>query len=108
VTIAKAVGAVLWVQFEDGSTWADAESGKQILSVRSRKLALLQKLVAEYYENGEASFNAILNDRGLDSRIWAVAGGLVGDAKSQRIPTINLAKNRLEAAQKWEILLGPF
>src|SRR5437899_2762607 len=38
-TVVKAVGAVLWVQFEDGSTWGDAESGKQILSVRSRKLA---------------------------------------------------------------------
>ena len=46
--VVKAVGAVLWVQFEDGSTWGDAESGKKILALRSRKLALLQKLVAEY------------------------------------------------------------
>lgn len=107
-TIVKAVGAVLWVQFEDGSTWGDSESGKQILSLRSRKLAFLQKLVAEYYDNGETSFKAMLNDRNLDPRIWAVAGCLVEDAKSQRVPAINLAKNRLEAAQKWESLLGPF
>ena len=107
-TVVKAEGAVLWVQFEDGSTWGDAESGKQILSVRSRKLAFLQKLVADYYDNGETSFKAMLNDQNLDPRIWAVAGCLVEDAKSQRIPAINLAKNRLEAAQKWESLLGPF
>jgi hypothetical protein len=107
-TIVKAVGAVLWVQFEDGSTWGDAESGKQILSIRSRKLAFLQKLVAEYYDKGETSFKAMLNDQNLDPNIWAVAGCLVEDAKSQGIPAINLAKNRLEAAQKWESLLGPF
>jgi hypothetical protein len=107
-TVVKGVGAVLWVQFEDGSTWGDAESGKQILSVRSGKLAFLQKLVAEYYDNGETSFNAMLNDQNLDPRIWAVAGCLVEDAKSKRIPAINLAKNRMEAAQKWESLLGPF
>jgi|SRR5882762_470143 len=107
-TVVKAVGAVLWVQFEDGSTWGDPESGKQILSVRSRKLAYLQKLVAEYYDNGETSFNAMLNDQNLDPRIWAVAGCIAEDAKSQRIPAINLAKDRLEAAQKWQSLLGSF
>jgi hypothetical protein len=86
----------------------DAESGKQILSTRSRKLAFLQKLVAEYYDKGETSFNAMLNDRNFAPGIWSVAGCLVEDAKSQRVPAINLAKNRLEAAQKWESLLGPF
>ena len=107
-TVVKAVGAVLWVQFEDGSTWGDAESGKQILSVRSQKLGFLQRLVAEYYDSGETSFNAMLNDQNLDPRIWAVAGCLVEDAKSQRMPAINLARTRLESAQKWESLLGPF
>lgn len=107
-TIVKAVGAVLWVQFEDGSTWGDPESGKRILSVRSRKLAFLQKLVAEYYDNGETSFNAALNGRNVDPRIWAIAGCIAEDAKSQRIPAINLAKNRLEAAEKWQSVLGPF
>lgn len=107
-TIVKAVGAVLWVQFEDGSTWGDAESGKKILSVRSRKLAYLQKLVAEYYDNGESAFNAMLKDQNIDPHIWTVAGCLVEDAKSQRTPVINLAKDRLEAAQKWQSLLGPF
>ena len=106
--VVKAVGAVLWVQFEDGSTWGDAASGKQILSLRSRKLAFLQELVAEYYDKGEKSFNAMLNDQNRDPRIWSVAGCLVEDAKSQRIPAINLAKTRLETAQKWESLLGPF
>jgi hypothetical protein len=107
-TVVKAVGAVLWVQFEDGSTWGDAETGKQILSVRSRKLTFLQKLVAEYSDNGETSFNTMLNDHSVDPRIWAVAGCLVEDAKSQRIPAIILAKSRLEAVQRWESLLGPF
>jgi len=106
-TVVKVSAAVLWVQFEDGSTWGDAESGKQILSVRSQKLALLQRLVADYYDNGEASFNAMVNDQSFDPRIGAVAC-LVEDAKAQRIPTINLAKNRLEVAQKWQSLLGPF
>jgi hypothetical protein len=50
----------------------------------------------------------MLNDQSLDPRIWAVAGCLVEDAKSQRIPAINLAKNRLDAAQKWQSLLGSF
>lgn len=107
-TVVKAVGAVLWVQFEDGSTWGDVGSGKQILSVRSRKLALLEKLVAEYYDNGEASFDAMLNDQNLDPQIWAVAGCLIEDAKSQGIAPIILAKNRVRAAQKWQSLLGPF
>jgi len=71
-------------------------------------LPFLQKLVAEYYDNGEASFNAMGNDQSLDRRIGAVAGCLVEDAKAQRIPTINLAKNQMEAAQKWQSLLGPF
>jgi hypothetical protein len=107
-TVVKGVGAVLWVQFEDGTTWGDAASGKQILSARSQKLAFLQRLVTEYYDRGETSFNVMLNDQSLDPGIWAVAGCLIEDAKSQRVPAINLAKNRLEAAQKWESLLGPF
>ena len=107
-TVVKVSGAVLWVQFEDGSTWGDAESGRQVLSFRSEKLALLKKLVAEYYDNGETSFNAMLNDQNHDPRIWSVAGCLVEDANAQRIPAINLAKNRMEVAQKWESLLGPF
>lgn len=64
-TVVKAVAAVLWVQFEDGSTWGDAESSKQVLSVRSRKLGFLQRLVAEYYDNGETSFNAMLITKNL-------------------------------------------
>jgi hypothetical protein len=50
----------------------------------------------------------MLNDSDLDPRIWAVAACLIEDAKFQRVPAINLAKNRLEAAQKWESSLGPF
>jgi hypothetical protein len=106
--IVKAVGAVLWVQFEDGSTWGDAESGRHILSMRAPKLAYLQKLVAEYDENGEASFNAILNDQRLDPNIWAVAGCLMEDAKHEKIPAIDLARRRLAEAERWGSLLGPF
>jgi hypothetical protein len=107
-TVVKAVGAVLWVQFVDGSAWGDAETGKQILALRSGKLAFLQRLVAEYSDNGETSFEVTLNDHSIDPRIRAIAGCLAEDAKSQRIPAIILAKNRLQAAQKWESLLGSF
>ena len=107
-SVVKAVGAVLWVQFENGSTWGDVATGKQILSLRPQKLAYLQKLVAEYDDHGETAFNAMLQDQNLDPHIWAVAGCLMEDAKSKGIPAINLAKARLQAAQKWESLLGPF
>ena len=107
-SIVKAAGAVLWVQFENGSTWGDPATGKQILSLRPKKLAYLQKLVAEYDDHGETAFNAMSQDQNIDPHIWAVAGCLMEDAKSKGIPAINLAKARLQVAHKWESLLGPF
>jgi len=60
--IKQVEGAVLFVQFEDGSTWGDAQAGKDMLAERPQKFAYLKRLVETYYESGEAAFAALLNE----------------------------------------------
>jgi hypothetical protein len=42
------VGAVLFVQFDDGTTWGDPAAGKELLAARPQKLAFLKNLVETY------------------------------------------------------------
>jgi hypothetical protein len=97
-------GAVLFVQFEDGTTWGDPEAGKALLAQRPQKLAFLQKLVETYYESGEDAFNAALNE-GLNKHPErTVAACLKSDAEYEKIAPIELAKKRMASAQQWRAL----
>ena len=100
--VTQVVGAVLFVQFEDGSTWGNPDVAKEMLAARPQKLAFLKALVEVYYESGEDAFDAVLKEGMLKDPERAVAGCLVGDAKDAGIATIDLAKKRLAAAQQWE------
>src|SRR5438270_6502457 len=60
--VTSVVGAVLFVQFDDGTTWGDPAAGKELLEGRPQKLAFLQNLVETYYESGEDAFAALLNE----------------------------------------------
>jgi hypothetical protein len=97
-------GAVLFVQFDEGTTWGDAEAGKELLAARPQKLAFLQKLVNTYYEAGDDAFTALLNERLHRSPERTVAACLKGDAKYQRTTAIELAKKWMAAARQWRAL----
>lgn len=97
-------GAVLFVQFEDGTTWGDAGAGKQLLDSRPKRLAFLKRLVELYYESGQDAFNAALNDPTLDRSERSVAGCLKGDREYEKMTTVELAKKRLADAQEWRAL----
>lgn len=94
-------GAVLFVQFEDGTTWGDVAAAKQLLDTRPKRLAFLKHLVELYYQSGQDAFDAALNDRTLDRPERSVAGCLKGDAEYEKISTIDLAKKRLADALEW-------
>jgi hypothetical protein len=99
--VTSAVGAVLFVQFDDGTTWGDPTAGKELLAARPQKLAFLKNLVETYYESGEDAFTTLLNEPKPMSPEHMVAACLKGDAKYEKIATIDLAKKRLAAAQGW-------
>ena len=101
VKIDHAEGAVLFVQFEDGSIWGDSEAGKQILSTRPQRLEFLKHLVETYYTGGEAAFNTVLNQPQFSSPESSVAGCLKADAEYEKITTVELAKKRLADALEW-------
>jgi hypothetical protein len=100
--ITEAVGQVLFVQYEDGSTWGNPEAGKRMLDSRPQKLAFLKHLVATYYESGQEAFDAILNDPKLPFQPESiVAGCLKAEAEYQKTTPIDLAKKQLAGAQGW-------
>jgi len=95
--VTDVVCGVVFVQFEDGTTWGNRETGKEVLDDRPKKLAFLKHLVETYYESGEDAFNAMLNDRSLEGPEWILAMML----KDADTPAIDLAKKQLAAAQGW-------
>jgi hypothetical protein len=101
VKITHAEGAVLFVQFEDGSTWGDPEAGKSMLAARPQKLAFLQHLVEAYYEKGDAGFAAALDEVKPISPEGSVAGCLKADAEYEKVAAIDLAKKRFADALEW-------
>jgi hypothetical protein len=105
--VASVVGAVLFVQFDDGTTWGDPAAGKELLAARPQKLAFLKNLVETYYESGEDAFATLLNEPKHGSPEYMVAACLKGDAEHEKTATIDLAKKRLAAAQEW-LALGIF
>jgi len=96
--IANVEAAVLFVQFEDGSTWGDDRAGKGMLAERPQKLAYLKRLV--YYESGDAAFAALLDEPEPMSPEFTVASCLKGEA-DEKTSTIDLAKKRLAAGLQW-------
>jgi hypothetical protein len=100
--VTDVVSAVLFVQFEDGTTWGDVTIGKQvILDDRPRKLAFLKHLAQTYYESGEDAFNTILNDQALKGPEVRLAMHLKLDAEYKKTPAIELVKKQLAAGQGW-------
>jgi hypothetical protein len=102
IKITEGIGAVLFVQFEDGTTWGDAEAGKQLLDSRPKRLAFLKRLVELYYQSGQDAFDAALNDPALDHSELSVAMCLKGDAEYEKMSTIDLAKKRFADARQWQ------
>jgi hypothetical protein len=102
--IAHAVGAVLFVQFDDGSTWGDVQAAQEMLAARPQKLEFLKHLVEVYYDGGEPAFNALLDAPTLGRFERAVAGCLKGDAEYERMTTVDLAKKRLADALAWRAI----
>jgi hypothetical protein len=98
--IANVEAAVLFVQFEDGSTWGDDQAGKGMLAERPQKLAYLKRLVETYYESGDAAFAALLDEPEPMSPEFTVASCLKGEA-DEKTSTIDLAKKRLAAGLQW-------
>jgi hypothetical protein len=98
--ITEMAGAVLFVQFEDGTTWGNPDVAKNLLAARPQKLEFLKRLVQAYYESGQDAFDAVLKDGMLRDPERAVANCLVGDAQDAGVATIDLAKKRLAAAQE--------
>ena len=96
-------GAVLFVQFEDGTTWGDSGDpfAKRLLDTRLQRLAFLKRLVETYYESGETEFQAVLNEPKPMSPEFSTAMCLKGDAEEEKTTTIDLAKKRLADAQGW-------
>jgi hypothetical protein len=82
--------AVLFVQFEDGSTWGDDQAGKGMLAERPQKLAYLKRLVETYYESGDAAFAVLLDEPEPMSPEFMVASCLKGEA-DEKTSTIDLA-----------------
>jgi hypothetical protein len=97
-------GAVLFVQFDDGTIWGDRAAGEKLLAARPQKLAFLQKLVETYYASGEGAFSALLNDGRLGSPEDMLAECLKSDADYRKVPTIEMAKKLMAAAQGWRAL----
>ena len=98
----KVQGAVLFVQFEDGSIWGDAAAAKSLLADRPKKLAFLIHLVEAYYQKGNAGFSAALEEPGATpSPESMVAGCLKADAEHQKISAVELAKKRFAQAEEW-------
>jgi hypothetical protein len=102
--VTSAEGAVLFVQFDDGTTWGDPAAGKELLAERPQKLAFLKNLVETYYESGEDAFAALLNQAKHGSPEFRVAACLKSDAEYEKIATVDLAKKRLAAAMEWRAL----
>ena len=91
-----AKATVLFIQFEDGSEWGDYEIKKDVMAHRAKSMATLRELVEAYDTGGQAAFDATLNQSAPKS----VAFALKYEAKYRKITPIELARNRLAAAQK--------
>jgi hypothetical protein len=95
---------VLFIQFADGSTWGDYQTGKDLMAERAKRIAILSHLVEAYDTGGETAFDAALNEpesREVADRLkQEVAYRLKATAPYYKTTVIELAKKRLTAGQK--------
>jgi hypothetical protein len=87
---------VLFIQFEDGSTWGDYQVRKDLLARREKNMAVLSHLVDAYNAGGDAAFASALDES--DSRIMAYH--LKGEAAYFKIAVIDLVRKKLAVARK--------
>jgi hypothetical protein len=87
---------VLFIQFADGSTWGDYQTGKDVMARRAKNIARLSHLIEAYDKGGETAFAAALGEPELAK----MAYHLKETAPYYKTTVIDLARKRLAAAQK--------
>jgi hypothetical protein len=87
---------VLFIQFEDGSTWGDYETKKDVMASRTKNMATFIRLVEAYDTGGQTAFDAALNAPELKGMAYR----LKDEAEYYKTPMIELARRRLAAGQK--------
>lgn len=87
---------VLFLQFEDGSTWGDYEAKKDVMARRAKNVTILTHLVEAYDTGGQTAFDAALNAPELKEKAYHMKY----EAEYFKMTMIELAKKRLAAGQK--------
>lgn len=87
---------VLFIQFEDGSTWGDDETKKDVTVNRAKTMAALTHLVEAYDSGGQTAFDAALSAPALKE----IAFRMKYEAEYYKTTMIELARRRLAAGQK--------
>lgn len=86
---------VLFVQFEDGSTWGDDETKKDVTARRANNMATLTYLVEAYDSGGQTAFDAALSAPALQE----IAFVMKSEAEYYRTTIVEIARRRLAAGQ---------
>jgi hypothetical protein len=86
---------VLFIQFEDGSTWGDNETKKDVTARRAKNMATLTHLVEAYDSGGQAAFDAALGAPALQE----LAFRMKYEAKYYKTTIVELARRRLAAGR---------
>jgi hypothetical protein len=87
---------VLFIQFEDGSTWGDYEEKKDVMARRAKNMATFTHLVEAYDTGGQAAFDAALGEPELKQKAY----NMKYEAEYFKITMVELARKRLAAGQK--------
>jgi len=87
---------VEFIQFEDGSTWGDYETKKDVMARRVKNMAILTHLVDAYDTGGQTAFDAALDKPELKEKAYHMKY----EAEYFKTTMIGLAKRRLAAGQK--------
>jgi hypothetical protein len=86
---------VLFIQFEDGSTWGDNETKKDVTARRAKNMAALTHLVEVYDSGGQTAFDAALSAPEQQE----IAFRMKQEAKYYKTTIVELARRRLAAGQ---------
>ena len=87
---------VLFIQFEDGSTWGDYEAKKDVMARRAKNMAILTHLVEAYDTGGQTAFDAALDAPELKEKAFVMKH----EAEYFKTTMIELARKQLAAGQK--------
>lgn len=86
---------VLFIQFEDGSTWGDNETKKDFTARRARNMAAFTHLVEAYDSGGQTAFDATMSAPGLEE----LAFRMKYEAEYYKTTMVELARRRLAAGR---------